>query len=210
MRSSRATTCATVTRPSRAFDTESKSAVALPAVSGLLTVVEIVELDGLGLARSPQGPKGLSREVTWLHVSSSRTRPSGSRAASCAHDRPRRGELATRQRAYVRRLADHGLAGLGFGVGFGFAEVPRALADEADRLGFPVLGVPYEVPFVAITKTAVSHIASERLERLTQAIAVHERLADAVLKGEASTTCSGSFAVTSTAASSSSTRAAAS
>jgi PucR family transcriptional regulator, purine catabolism regulatory protein len=43
--------------------------------------------------------------------------------------------------------------------------------------------VPYEVPFVAITKNAVSHIASERLEQLTQAIAVHERLAEAVLRG---------------------------
>ena len=76
-----------------------------------------------------------------------------------------------------------GLAALGFGIGFNFAEVPSALAEEADRLGFPVLEVPYEVPFVAITKTAVSHLASEQLEQLTQAIAVHERLADAVLKG---------------------------
>ena len=149
----------------------------------MLSVRDIATLPGLDL-RVAAGAEGLSREVSWLHVSElddpTQWLEGGELLLTTGLGV---GELATRQRAYVRRLADHGLAGLGFGVGFSFAEVPQALADEADRLGFPVLEVPYEVPFVAITKTAVSHIASERLEQLTQAIAVHERLADAVLKG---------------------------
>jgi purine catabolism regulator len=149
----------------------------------MLSVRDIATLPGLDL-RVAAGAEGLGREVSWLHVSElddpTQWLEGGELLLTTGLGV---GELATRQRAYVRRLAEHGLAGLGFGIGFNFAEVPSALAEEADRLGFPVLEVPYEVPFVAITKTAVSHLASERLEQLTQAIAVHERLADAVLKG---------------------------
>jgi purine catabolism regulator len=92
------------------------------------------------------------------------------------------GETAATQRAYVRRLAKHGVAGLGFGLGFGFEDVPPPVVEEADKLSFPVLAVPYEVPFVAITKTAFTLLANEQLEQQTRALAVHERLADAVLR----------------------------
>ena len=91
--------------------------------------------------------------------------------------------MATTQRAYVKRLAKHGLAGLGFGVGFGFPDVPAPIVEEANKLSFPVLAVPYEIPFVAITKAAVTHLASEQLEQMTRALEVHERLAAAVLEG---------------------------
>src|SRR5688500_1582272 len=149
----------------------------------MLSVRDIATLPGLDL-RVAAGAEGLGREVSWLHVSElDGPTPWLEVGELLLTTGLGVGELATRQRSYVRRLADHGLAGLGFGIGFNHATVPDALAQEADRLGFPVLEVPYEVPFVAITKTAVSHIASERLEQLTQATAVHERLADAVLKG---------------------------
>src|SRR5262245_35808910 len=91
--------------------------------------------------------------------------------------------MATTQRGYVRRLAKHGLAGLGFGLGFGFPDVPAPLVEEANTLSFPVLAVPYEIPFVAITKAAVTHLASEPLEQMRRALEVHERLAAAVLDG---------------------------
>jgi len=45
------------------------------------------------------------------------------------------------------------------------------------------LTVPYEIPFVAITKAAVAHLANEQLEQLTSALEVHERLAEGVLEG---------------------------
>src|SRR6478609_9007098 len=42
---------------------------------------------------------------------------------------------AEAQRAYVDRLAEHGLAGLGFGLGFGHDQVPAALRDAAASRG---------------------------------------------------------------------------
>jgi hypothetical protein len=69
------------------------------------------------------------------------------------------------------------------GVGFGFASVPQPLIEEAERLSFPVLAVPYDVPFVAITKAAFAHLANERLESLSRALEMHDGLAHAVLRG---------------------------
>ena len=37
---------------------------------------------------------------------------------------------AAKQRAFVRRLADHNLAGLGFGTGFDHRKLPKALVEK--------------------------------------------------------------------------------
>jgi len=140
-------------------------------------------MPGLGL-RLAAGADGLDNEVSWLHVSEladpTQFLEGGEFLLTTGLGV---GELASTQRAYVRRLAGHGLAGLGFGTGFGFADVPEPLVEEADKLAFPVVAVPYEVPFVAITKAAFAHLANEQLEQLTRSLEVHERLADAVIKG---------------------------
>jgi PucR family transcriptional regulator, purine catabolism regulatory protein len=149
----------------------------------MLTVQDIAELPELGLAVAA-GSDGLSNEVSWLHVSEL-TDPTQFLEGGEFLLTTGLGvaDMATTQRAYVRRLAKHGLAGLGFGIGFGFAEVPAPIVEEANKLSFPVISVPYEVPFVAITKAAVTHLANEQLEHLTRALVVHERLADAGLEG---------------------------
>jgi purine catabolism regulator len=149
----------------------------------MLTVRDIADMPGLGL-EVVAGSDGLDNPVSWLHVSEledpTQFLEGGEFLLTTGLGV---GELATTQRAYLRRLAEHGLAGLGFGVGFGFAETPAGLVAEADRMSFPIVSVPYEVPFVAITKAVVSHLANEQLEQLERALAVHERLADAVLEG---------------------------
>ncbi|MDQ3823655.1 MAG: PucR family transcriptional regulator ligand-binding domain-containing protein, partial [Actinomycetota bacterium] len=144
---------------------------------------DIADLPGLGLGVAA-GASGLDAEISWLHVSEledpTQFLEGGELLLTTGLGV---GELASAQRAYVRRLARHGLAGLGFGLGLGFADVPPAIADEADRLGFAVLTVPYEVPFIAITKAALARLASERLEQIDRAREVHERLTQAVLEG---------------------------
>lgn len=149
----------------------------------MLTVADIATLPDLEL-RVVAGADGLRNEVTWLHVSEladpTEFLEGGEFLLTTGLGV---GDLAEGQRAYVERLARHRLAGLGFGVGFGYAEVPAAVVREADRLSFPVVSVPYEVPFVAITKAAFTHLANEELDRLTQALKVHERLAAAVVGG---------------------------
>ena len=149
----------------------------------LLTVRDIAALPGLCLGIAA-GDEGLGNEVSWLHVSEladpTEFLEGGELLLTTGLGV---GELESTQRDWVRRLAKHGLAGLGFGVGFGFQEVPTPIVEEADRLSFPVLSVPYDVPFVAITKAAARNLANEQLVELREALEVHERLAEAVLEG---------------------------
>ena len=149
----------------------------------VLTVRDIAELPGLSLAVAA-GAEGLGTEIRWLHVSELADPTAWLEGGELLLTTGLGvGDLASTQRAYVRRLADHGLAGLCFGLGFGFADVPPALVEEANRRGFPVVAVPYDTPFIAITKAAFAHLANEELERVTQALEVQERLAQAVLDG---------------------------
>jgi purine catabolism regulator len=149
----------------------------------MLTVRDIVSTPSLGL-RLTAGETGLDNDVRWLHASElSDPTPWLEGGELLLSTGLGIGKAAAAQAAYVRRLAGHRLAGLGFGLGFGYEEVPKALAAEADRLGFPVFSVPYEVPFIAISKAVFTHLASEQLELVTQALEVHERLAQAVTHG---------------------------
>jgi purine catabolism regulator len=149
----------------------------------MFTVADIAGISGLDLPVAA-GAAGLEREVTWLHASElADPTPFLEGGEFLLTTGLGVGAVATTQRAYVRRLAEHGLAGLGFGVGFGFSSVPPGVIEEADRTAFPVLSVPYEVPFVTITKATARELTNARVAQLTDAIELHERLVDAVLQG---------------------------
>jgi purine catabolism regulator len=70
------------------------------------------------------------------------------------------------QRELVDRLADHEIAGLGFGTGFAYKRLPAALVTQARKRGFPLFEVPYELPFIAITERAFERLLDERYELL--------------------------------------------
>jgi purine catabolism regulator len=148
----------------------------------MLTVRDIVDLPGLRLELAA-GASGAATPVRWVHVSELEDpTPWLEGGELLITTGLGLGTAARAQREYVRRLARHGLAGLAFGVGFRWQEPPAALADEAEQLGFPLLTVPYEVPFIALTKAVSSRLANEQLARLERALEVHERLAEAVLE----------------------------
>jgi PucR family transcriptional regulator, purine catabolism regulatory protein len=70
------------------------------------------------------------------------------------------------QRELIDRLADHDIAGLGFGTGFAHKLLPAALVTAARRRAFPLFEVPYELPFIAITERAFAQLVNERYEML--------------------------------------------
>jgi PucR family transcriptional regulator, purine catabolism regulatory protein len=90
-------------------------------------------------------------------------------------------DTAQRQREFVTRLADHHLAGLGFGIGFGHDAVPEPLIEAAAAREFPVFEVPYELPFIAITEAAFTQLVNEQYAVLRRALAAQERLERIVL-----------------------------
>lgn len=140
-------------------------------------------MPGLGLTVAA-GADGLTNEVRWLHASElADPTPWLDGGEFLLTTGLGLGTNPAAQRGYVRRLAAHRLAGLGLGLGFGFDKAPEAVVAAADELGFPVLTVPYEVPFLAISKAVFTHVANEQLELVTQALQVHERLAHVVVQG---------------------------
>ncbi len=70
------------------------------------------------------------------------------------------------QRELIATLADHEIAGLGFGTGFTHKKLPAALLRAARKREFPLFEVPYELPFIAITERAFAQLLDERYEML--------------------------------------------
>jgi PucR family transcriptional regulator, purine catabolism regulatory protein len=148
-----------------------------------ITVGDLLELGHLNL-RVVGGEAGLDRPIRWVHTSELQDPTpwlSGGELLLTT-GMGVQGSQAL-QRTFVRKLVDAGLSGLGFGVGFGFTEVPAPIRRAADRAGFPVIEVPYPVPFIAIAEAVSSRIAEERVREAQTSIEVHERLASLVSTG---------------------------
>ena len=85
------------------------------------------------------------------------------------------------QRAFLHRLADHGVSGLGFGTGFGHETVPEPIVEAAGERELALFEVPYDVPFIALTEQAFGRLVNEHYAVLRRAISAHERLQRLVL-----------------------------
>ncbi|MFD8544162.1 PucR family transcriptional regulator [Streptomyces sp. NPDC059649] len=81
-------------------------------------------------------------------------------------------------RAYVRDVAEGGAAclALGLGQGLPYQEAPEPLVTAAEEAGLPLLTVPDEVPFIAVTKAVFDARATEQREALHRAFATQRRL----------------------------------
>ena len=84
-------------------------------------------------------------------------------------------------RAYVRRLADAGVAALGLGTGLGIPQVPAVLVAAADAHGLAVLEVPRQTPFIALSRTVASALAAEEYAAVARTSAVQQELTRAAV-----------------------------
>lgn len=87
------------------------------------------------------------------------------------------------QRRFVRQVQRSGAVGIGFGTGLTHETVPPALIAEANRWNIPVVEVPYDTPFIAITKIVADAQSSDHYAKLERLIAGHQVLARALLTG---------------------------
>ncbi|MQB01162.1 MAG: hypothetical protein GEU78_12860 [Actinobacteria bacterium] len=148
-----------------------------------ITVRDLLDLPGLGLSLVA-GEAGLDHSIRWAHISELQDPTPWLKGGEflLTTGMGLAGSPAL-QRAYIRRLVGADLAGLGFGLGFGFDEIPAPIKRAAEREGFPLLEVPYPVPFIAIAEAVSSRLAEDRLRDAQLAVDVHDRLAGLVLEG---------------------------
>lgn len=86
------------------------------------------------------------------------------------------------QLAYVRRLADRGIAGLGFGVEVALPEIPAPLQEACAEAGIPLFEVPYRTPFIAVARAHAEAIAAHAFGRRSWALQTQRTLALAALR----------------------------
>ena len=94
------------------------------------------------------------------------------------------GATPAKQRAYIKRLSQAGVAGLGVGLGFSLEKMPQALISAAEQLDFPLFEVPFPVPFIAITEAIFTRILAEQYDTLQRAVDAEHVLTRAVLEGK--------------------------
>src|SRR5918999_457711 len=145
----------------------------------MLTVRTLVSEVGLELAA---GEQGADAPVRWVHITELPDPTPWLSGGELLLTTGIQLDGEQRQREFVRRLAGHQLAGLGFGTGFDHEELPAPLLEEASALGFPVFEVPYELPFIALTEKAFARLVNEQYDVLQRSIGIHKRIERLVLE----------------------------
>ncbi len=139
----------------------------------MLTVRELIaDLDVRLLA----GEGGVDLPVRWVHMSELADPTPWRSGGEVLLSTGMQLDSPESQREFVTLLADHQLAGLGFGTGFGHAQVPPAMVEAALARDFPLFEIPYELPFIAVTEAAFSKLVNEQYAVLRRALSAQERL----------------------------------
>ncbi|MHA7960861.1 PucR family transcriptional regulator [Streptomyces sp. L500] len=147
-----------------------------------LRVRDLLGVPGLGLEAVP-GTGDTGRAVRWAHVTEL---PDPGPYAGPDELVLTNGLWLDRQdcAAYVRRLAGSGAAGLVFGLRTDMPAVPDELVAACREAGLPLLRLPVEVPFTAVTRAVASAQAEQRQRHLLDALRHSNALTRAVSAGD--------------------------
>jgi PucR family transcriptional regulator, purine catabolism regulatory protein len=85
------------------------------------------------------------------------------------------------QRRLIDSLAAKGVVAVGFGTGVSLEEVPDAMVAACDERRLPLFTVPYEVPFIAVTRRVSHHTFAEHFATLRAAVDLHRQVLNAVV-----------------------------
>jgi purine catabolism regulator len=159
------------------------------------TIADLLVIEDLSLTLVG-GKEGVGRPIRWAHVSELEDPTPFLRGGEVLLTTGLRLEGSTpeAQAAFIAKLAAAKLAGLGFGLGFGFDAVPPAMVDAADALCFPLFEVPYEIPFIAITEALFSRLVNEQYALLQRAGMVQQTLSRLLLEGAGRDALLGAYA----------------
>lgn len=151
-----------------------------------ITVQRALELPGLrsGLPEVLAGADRLGRTVRWVHAGEVPNIASllkgGELLLTTGYGL---GTRPAEQRAFVRTLAERGIAALVVELGPRFARLPASLVETARSTGLPLVQLHREVPFVTVTEEIHTEIVNGHYALLQQAEEVHRRCTQALLGG---------------------------
>ena len=149
-----------------------------------VTIAELVA-DPLLKLRFLAGEKGGARLVSWAHTSDLPNpaewlgagdflMSNGINISSDAGD----------QVELLEDLVQAGLSGLGIGDDVHAPPLTGRLLTRADELAFPVLAIPHEVPFVAVSRAVANANSDQEHKRLVRTVQLYDTLRSAVSSGQ--------------------------
>ncbi|MFI0981493.1 PucR family transcriptional regulator [Streptomyces sp. NPDC021093] len=153
---------------------------------GGITVQRALELPGLrsGLPEVVAGADRLNRTVRWVHAGEVPNIASLLKGGELLLTTGLGlGTRPAEQRAFVRRLAERGIAALVVELGPRFSRLPATLVETARAAGLPLVQLHREVPFVSVTEEVHTEIVNGHYTLLRRAEEVHRRCTEALLGG---------------------------
>ncbi|WP_028815598.1 PucR family transcriptional regulator [Streptomyces flavidovirens] len=153
---------------------------------GGITVQRALELPGLrgGLPEVVAGADRLNRTVRWVHAGEVPNIASLLKGGELLLTTGLGlGTRPAEQRAFVRRLADRGIAALVVELGPRFSRLPSTIVETARAAGLPLVQLHREVPFVSVTEEVHTEIVNGHYTLLRRAEEVHRRCTQALLGG---------------------------
>ena len=148
-----------------------------------ITVSELVGVPFLSM-RFHAGAGGGGRLVTWAHTSDLPNPiewlAPGELLMSNGLNVP---DEALGQVAFLAELASAGLSGLAVGDDMHAPPLAPAFLERANELDFPLLAIPRDVPFVAVSRAVANANSDEEHKRLVQTVQLYEALRGAVSTG---------------------------
>jgi purine catabolism regulator len=148
-----------------------------------ITVAELVAVPFVKM-RFHAGSAGDGRLVSWAHASDLPNAVEwlapGDLLMSNGVNLP---ADAGGQVAFLEELAAAGLSGLAIGDEMNAPPLTARLLAKADELAFPVLAIPLEVPFVAISRVVANANSDEEHRQLVRTVRLYESLREGVTTG---------------------------
>jgi PucR family transcriptional regulator, purine catabolism regulatory protein len=152
-----------------------------------ITVAEALALPALqrGLPEVICGQDALDRPIRWVHagevpniatllVGGELLLTTGMGLASSAAE----------QRAFVRELAERGVAALVIELGSSLHAIPEAVHHSAQEAGLPLVALHREVPFVRVTEAIHTELVNRQYGLLRDGEQIKERLIAVMLEGD--------------------------
>lgn len=142
-------------------------------------------LDILAQARVVAGEGGLERPIRWAHIVDLPDVSPWVRegdllltTAFALKDNPEA------QAALIPVLAGKGLCGMIVALGTYFYNIPQEMIALADELDFPIVTLPWEIPFVEVTQAIHEYILRQQFDHIGKSLHIHEVLTRLVLEGK--------------------------
>lgn len=153
----------------------------------MLTVADVLDFSVVkrGLPEVVSGDDYLDREVRWAHVLDvvdvSGLLKGGEFVLNNGFGV---GLDARTQRRFIRGLREQEAAALAVELGILYRRaLPGPMADEAERVGLPLIALHRKTRFVEVTEAVHQRLMSEEFDQLRQADGLSRRLTDLILAG---------------------------